>query len=130
MRRYLSLLPALALGACVSATPLVDMTDVDPVVYQRALDDCEAGAYADANAAGPILAGAIIGATIGMGAGAVATSASTTMSAAEGYGAAAGTVAGGGTGAALGHAPAAATDRPQTVAECISARGYKLVGTR
>ncbi|MGH7088447.1 MAG: hypothetical protein ACREFQ_06060, partial [Stellaceae bacterium] len=77
---------ATALAAC-SGPPLVDMTDVDPVVYQRALDRCEAEGQSY-DAVGPLIAGVIIGASAGAGLGALAEGprAAIADTAAEGYG--------------------------------------------
>jgi hypothetical protein len=119
----------LALGGCAATTPLVDMTDVNPVTYQRDLDYCQSiGTSYDP--LGPVLVGALMGASVGFGAGAAA------------YGSGLGGVtvaeaAGGGAGAAAGAGLAAAANEgavtlpegvPQervSVADCLRARGYK-----
>lgn len=129
MRRIATLL-ILALGGCAAGTPLVDMTDVNPVTYQRDLDRCQAiGTSADP--VGPIVAGAIMGASIGMGAGAFAYGTSA-ISVAEGYGAGAGAVAGAGTAAASSEGkvalPEGVPQVRQSVADCLRARGYKVLG--
>jgi hypothetical protein len=122
------LLLAVGLGACSTAPPLVDMTDIDPVVYQRDLDSCEAQSRS-MNEAGPIIAGAIMGASVGAGIGAFAGFAPLAgPTAAEGYGAAAGGVAGAGASAATSEPLAAPPPVPQqTVAECLKSHGYKLL---
>jgi hypothetical protein len=127
--RYLVL--ALSLGGCAAAAgpPLVDMTDVNPVTYQRNLDRCEIEAQGDGGMIGPLVAGAIIGGTMGVGLGAFAAPASaTTATAAEGYGGAAGAVAGAGVSAAAGTPLAMPPPAPrQTLAQCLTAQGYKVI---
>jgi len=119
---------ALGLAGCATPAPLVDMTGVDPVVYQRDLDRCEAIAPSY-DKVGPLVAGAIMGASFGMGVGAMAGG-SASATAAEGYGAAAGAATGAGTAAALNDAPAASApppDETRSVADCLRAHGYKLL---
>lgn len=119
----------LALGGCATPT-LVDMTDVNPVTYQRDLDRCQAIAPS-ADRFGPVVVGAIVGATVGMAAGAVAYP-TNAISVAEGYGAAAGAVAGAGTVAvadAVAPTPPAATpEETRSVADCLRAHGYMVLG--
>lgn len=124
------LLPVLAtLGGCVAPTPLVDMTGVDPVVYQRDLDYCQSIA-SSADKYGPLFAGALIGGTAGLGAGAFAAPATSTFSASEGYGAAAGAAAGTGAAAIAGPPPPRAAPTPEemrSVADCLRVHGYKVL---
>jgi len=128
MRRIIAFATiALGLAGCASP-PLVDMTGVDPVVFQRDLDRCQAIA-AGKDTAGPLIAGAIMGASVGLGAGAFAGS-STAISQAEGIGAGAGAVAGAGTAATFKAAPAPPPAKPEelrSVADCLRAHGYKLL---
>jgi hypothetical protein len=106
--------------------PLADMTDVNPVVYQRDLDQCQIEAQA-AEPAGPLVAGAVMGASFGMGLGALATGMPATA-AAVGYGGAAGAAAGAGLSAVTGAPLAAPPPAPrQSVADCLTARGYKMI---
>jgi hypothetical protein len=122
--RVRSLLLAAALGGCASAPTLVDITDVNPVVYQRDLDQCEVEAQGTSTT-GPLLAGAIMGGTIGVGLGALAVS-STSAAAAVGGGA--GTVAGGGVSEATATPLAAPPPAPrQSLADCLTAHGYKVI---
>ena len=135
---WLILVLAVSLGGCAAGgPPLVDMTDVNPVVYQRDLDQCQVEARSVVDLAGPIVVGAIAGATIGMGFGALL---STPVSwTAIGYGGAAGAVAGAGisaaTSAGWGADVSAAADAPpaapppprQSLADCIAAHGYKVI---
>ncbi len=115
-----------ALGGC-AGPPLVDMTDVDPVVYQRNLDRCDVEGQT-VEPAGPVIAGIIMGATMGVGLGAFAGGATYTTTMAEGYGAAAGGVAGAGISAATDAPLAAAPAVPrQTVADCLTAHGYRII---
>src|SRR6185312_4687806 len=102
-----------ALAGCAGPT-LVDMTDVNPVVYQRDLDQCEIEAQG-VEPAGPLVAGAIIGASFGMGLGALATGVPGTTQA-VGYGGAAGAAAGAGVSAATGAPLAAAPPAPAPIA--------------
>ena len=115
---------AASLGGCAAGPPLVDMTGVDPVAYQRDLDQCQLVAQ-DTDPAGPLVVGALMGATIGMGLAAGIAPVSTT---AVGYGGAAGAAAGAGVSGATG-APLAA--RPpaqrQSLAACLTAHGYKVI---
>lgn len=115
-----------ALGGC-AGPPLADMTDVDPVVFQRDLDGCEAVSQT-VEPAGPVLAGLLMGATIGAGLGAFAGGAAVSgATIGEGYGAAAGGVAGAGVSAATNRPLAIPPPAPQqTVAECLTAHGYKI----
>ena len=120
-------------GCATSGPPLVDMTDIDPVAYQRDLDHCQAiGNGSDA--AGPFVAGALIGLSIGGGLGALfgGTGGLTApvYSVAEGYGTGAGAVAGAAAGAAA-NTPSSQTSDPAerpTVAHCLDAKGYKVIG--
>ena len=129
MHRIIPLLPILALGACTATPTLVDMTDVNPVTYQRDLDHCELiGTNPDP--IGPIVAGAVIGASVGMGAGAFAYG-TQAISVAEGYGAGAGAVAGAGTAAAVNEGavtpPEGVPQERVSVADCLRAKGYKVL---
>ncbi len=127
MRRIITLAAiALGLAGCASP-PLVDMTGVDPVVYQRDLDHCQAIATGK-DVAGPLVAGAIIGASVGMGAGAFA-GATPAISEAEGIGAGAGAAAGAGTAAAVKAAPEppAKPEEIRSVADCLRVHGYKVL---
>jgi hypothetical protein len=116
-----------ALGGC-AAPPLVDMNDVNPVVYQRDLDRCDVEAQS-VEPAGPVIAGLIMGATMGLGLGAFAGGATTyTTTMAEGYGAAAGGVTGAGISAATNAPLAVPPPAPrQTVADCLTASGYRII---
>jgi hypothetical protein len=129
MKRLILALPVLALGACTATTPLADMTDVNPVTFQRDLDHCQLiGTSPDP--VGPIVAGAVIGASIGMGAGAFAYG-TQAISVAEGYGAGAGAVAGAGTAAAANEGavtlPEGVPKERMSVADCLRAKGYKVL---
>jgi hypothetical protein len=132
--RNLLLLCAAALAGCAtSGPPLVDMTNVDPVVYQGDLDRCEAvGRGSDA--AGPLVVGAIMGASFGAGLGALFAFPAPTAaySVAEGYGTGTGAVAGAAAETAA-NAPTPAGAPPaagasQTVAQCLTAKGYRVIG--
>jgi len=117
-----------ALAGCAGPT-LVDMTDVNPVVYQRDFDTCEIEAQG-IEPAGPLVAGAIIGASFGMGMATLATGVTRTT-AAVGYGAAAGAAAGAGVSAATGVPLAAAPPAPrQSLADCLAAHGYTVIAGR
>ena len=106
--------------------PLVDMTDVNPVVYQRDFDQCQVEAQ-EFEPAGPLVAGAIMGASFGMGLGALATGVpGATM--AVGYGGAAGAAAGAGVSAATAAPLAATPSLPrQSLADCLTGHGYKVI---
>jgi hypothetical protein len=122
----------LALAGCAPTPTLVDMTDVDPVVYQRALDRCEAIGIGN-DPIGPLVAGAVMGASIGAGMGALIAGPAAGISGAEAIGGASGAVAGAGVSAAV--TASAKTDPtppegPQSVADCLRARGYKVLGQR
>lgn len=133
VRRSLAAIAIALSGCATSGPPLVDMTDIDPVVYQRDLDRCEAiGNSSDK--VGPLVAGAIMGMSIGGGLGAFIGGTgglgAPTYSAAEAYGTGSGAVAGAAADAAINTPSAQKTDpleRP-TVAQCLSAKGYKVVG--
>jgi hypothetical protein len=130
MANWRTLVLALSLGGCtVAGPPLVDMTDVNPVTYQRDLDQCGIEAQ-DSSSIGPLLAGVIIGGTMGMGAGAFAAPATAAAGGTTvGYGAAAGAVVGGGVSAASG-APLAVPPPPgqrQTLDQCLTSHGYKVL---
>jgi hypothetical protein len=118
---------AAALGAC-SGPPLVDMTDIDPVVFQRDLDSCEAYGQAT-DTAGPLIVGAIMGASIGAGLGSgVGVFAGANQASAEAYGAVGGAAAGAGATAASGEPLATPPAAPrQTVRQCLEAHGYKPI---
>jgi hypothetical protein len=132
------LLIAAALAGC-AGPPLVDMTDVDPVVYQRDFDHCEVAAPSH-EWTGAIIVGALMGATIGLGA---ATFAATEpgFTLATGYGAAAGAAEGAGASAVTGTPlavpppagqaaapPAVSPPGPQqSLADCLAAHGYKVI---
>ena len=124
------LILALSLGGCAAGgPPLVDMTDVNPVAYQRDFDQCQIEAQGD-DSAGPFLVGALMGGTIGMGIGAIAAPASATAvgATAVGYGGAAGAVAGAGVSGAANAPLAAPPPVPrQTLAQCLTAHGYKVI---
>jgi hypothetical protein len=123
MHKGISLAACLALAACAApAHPLVDMTDVDPVTFQQVYDNCEATAV-DTYPSGPIFAGMVIGATVGMGMGAIIGGVSDGISIAEGYGA----LAGAGAGAVPGLVTAQ-SDQRQSLADCLGAHGYKVIG--
>jgi hypothetical protein len=132
--RNLFLFCAAALAGCaMSGPPLVDMTNVDPVVYQGDLDRCEAvGRGSDA--VGPLVAGALMGASIGGGLGAILGGSSplVTFTSAETIGSGAGAAAGAAADtaanapAAKGTAPAA--DGSETVGQCLTAKGYRVIG--
>ncbi|HZT52112.1 MAG TPA: hypothetical protein VFA22_09265 [Stellaceae bacterium] len=121
----------LALGGCAaSATPLVDMTDVNPVTYQRDLDDCESiGTSYDP--AGPVLVGALMGASVGFGVGGLAYSSLAGTSVAEGWGGASGAVAGAGLAAGANEGvvplPKGVPQERVPVSQCLSERGYKVL---
>jgi len=119
------LLTALALAGC-AGPPLVDMTDVDPVVYQRDFDHCEMVAQGSVPA-GPVVIGALMGATIGVGAAGFIT-AVPAATAASGIGAASGAAAGAGVSAASGQ-PLAVPPQPtrQSLADCLASHGYKVI---
>ncbi len=128
MRVLISLTAVAALGGCVAATPLADMTGVDPVVYQRDLDRCQSIAPS-ADALGPLLVGALMGASFGMGAAAFAGPTSS-ISIAEGYGAAAGAGAGAGIATLVTRATPTPPGPPQetrSVADCLRAHGYTVL---
>ncbi len=133
MRGTLAVIAILLAGCATSGPPLVDMTDVDPVVYQRDLDHCEAVGNGS-DAAGPLVTGAIMGLSVGAGLGALigGTGGLTgpVYSTAEAYGSGAGAVAGAAAGAAADTPSSQRTDpagRP-TVAQCLGAKGYKVIG--
>jgi hypothetical protein len=122
---------ALALGGCAATTPLVDMTDVNPVTYQRDFDRCQAiGTIPDP--VGPIVVGAIMGASFGFGAGAFAYANPGAITVAEAYGGASGAVAGAGIAAAVNDGavtlPEGVPQQRLPVADCLRARGYKVLG--
>jgi hypothetical protein len=125
--RFAFALVALGLAGCAAPAPLVDMTGVDPVRFQRDLDRCEAIARGP-ETFGPLVAGAIMGASFGMGVGAFAGT-SSSVSVAEGIGGGAGAAAGTGTAAIIAPAPApvpsAAPEETRSVADCLRAHGYK-----
>jgi hypothetical protein len=130
VRKVIALIVLALSGCATSGPPFVDMTDVDPVVYQRDLDHCEAiGNSSDMY--GPLVAGAIMGATIGAGVGTlfvapVGYMSSATVAEAYGSGAVAGAA-----GEAAANAPSSqksdSAERP-TIAQCLSAKGYKVIG--
>jgi hypothetical protein len=127
--RRLWLLSALTLAGCAAAPPLADMTDVDPVVYQRVLDGCEAASAPD-DAAGPLVVGTVMGASFGLGIGSLFAYVSP-MTAATGYSAGSGAVAGAGAAAVATNTKAGAAispGPPQSVAQCLEAHGYKIIG--
>jgi hypothetical protein len=122
--RVRSLFLAAALGGCASAPPLVDMTDVNPVVYQRDSDQCEVEAQGTSTT-GPLLAGAIMGGTIGAGLGALLVAPTSTAVA---FGGGAGTVAGAGVSEATAAPLAVPPPAPrQSLAACLAAHGYKVI---
>jgi hypothetical protein len=133
VRRILAVLVIALSGCATSGPPLVDMTDIDPVVYQRDLDRCQAiGNGSDA--AGPLVAGALIGLSIGGGLGALLGGTgglgATAYTANEAYGTGAGAVAGAAGGAAANSPSSQKSDpagRP-TVSQCLMDKGYKVVG--
>jgi len=118
----------MALAGCAPQHPLVDMTNVDPVAYQRVLDRCDAIA-SPGSGSGPLVAGVLIGGTMGLGAGAfisgLVDEGGAAIGAASGaaVGAAAATV---GKDSALVKSVSAAP--PQTVDACLTGHGYKIVG--
>jgi hypothetical protein len=126
MRRVWFVL-AISLSGCAPTHPLVYMSDLDPVAYQRVLDHCEAvGGTSDA--AGTAIAGTIIGASFGLGLATLFTVAPF-GAAAAGYGAGGGGAVG---AVALGSdtpvKEALSADPPQTLEECLAAHGYKVIG--
>jgi len=132
MRRIILIVATALAGCATSGPPLVEMTDIDPVVYQRDLDHCEAVGNGS-DAAGPLVAGALMGASIGGGLGAIFGGAgalsSPAYSVAEAYGTGTGAVAGA-AGNAAANAPSSQKSDPgarQTVAQCLAAKGYKLL---
>lgn len=133
MRRYLAVVIAMALPGCAaSGPPLVDMTDIDPVVYQRDLDHCEAVGNSS-DAVGPLVAGAIMGLSVGAGLGAMfgaAGAPGATYTTSEAIGTGAGAAAGAVADTAANSPSSQKSDpaaRP-TVAQCLTARGYKVTG--
>jgi hypothetical protein len=124
MKRIGSLALAVALGGCAAGPPLIDMTDINPVTYQRDFDQCQVEAQGD-EPAGPIVVGALIGASFGFGlAGFAAAPGSTGIL----YGGAAGAVSGAGLSAATGTPLGAQPPVPrQSLADCLAAHGYKVI---
>jgi hypothetical protein len=133
VRNLLLLCGAALAGCATSGPPLVDMTNVDPVVYQGDLDRCEAGGHGS-DAAGPLVVGAIMGASIGAGLGALFTFPAPTAaySVAEAYGTGTGAVAGAAVSTAANAPPPKGTvpeaGGSQTVAQCLAAKGYRVIG--
>jgi len=130
MTRAMVPLLGLALCGCTAATPLVDMTDVNPVTYQRDLDYCQAiGTSHDP--VGPIVVGAIMGASFGFGLGGFAATNASATTVAEAYGGASGAAAGAGLAAAANEGvvplPEGVPQERPSVADCLSARGYKVL---
>jgi hypothetical protein len=116
---------ATSLGGCAAGPPLVDMTDVNPVVYQRDFDQCAIEAQGTVPA-GPLVAGAIMGGTIGMGLGALLAPATSTTAVA--LGGATGAVAGAGVSGAAGAPLAMPPPAPrQSLADCLTAHGYTVI---
>ena len=132
VRRFLVVIATALSGCAASGPPLVDMTDIDPVVYQRDLDHCEVVGNSS-DAAGPLLAGAAIGMSFGAGLGAMFGAGTAPLAAyttSETIGTGTGAVAGAAAGAAANSPSAQKSDpagRP-TVAQCLSAKGYKVIG--
>jgi hypothetical protein len=132
--RNLLLFCAAALAGCaMSGPPLVDMTNVDPVVYQGDLDHCQTiGRGSDA--VGPLVAGALMGVSIGGGLGAILGGAApaTTFTSAETIGSGAGAVAGAAADTVANAPPAKgappAAGGSETVAQCLTAKGYRVIG--
>jgi hypothetical protein len=127
----IAILLILALGGCAATTPLVDMTDINPVTYQRDLDRCQAiGTTYDP--IGPVVVGAIMGASVGFGAGAAAYAAPYSTSAAAAYGGGSGAVAGAGIAAAANEGavtlPEGVPQERPSVADCLKERGYRVLG--
>jgi len=124
------LILALSLSGCAAGgPPLVDMTDVNPVTYQRDFDQCQIEGQ-DVDRAGPILVGALMGGTFGLGIGAMAATGPAVAlgSSAAGYGGAAGAVAGAGVSGVANAPLAAPPPAPrQTVAQCLTAHGYTVI---
>jgi hypothetical protein len=127
--RILRFVLAISLSGCAPTHPLVDMSDVDPVAYQRVLDRCEL-VNGTSDVAGPVVAGTLIGASFGLGLATVFTVAPF-GAAAAGYGAGGGGAVGAGAATLASNTPVGDTfssHSPQNLDECLTAHGYKVTG--
>ena len=107
------------LAACILAgcanQPIIDRKGVDPVAYQRDLNECER--YAEqVSVAQKAGAGAVAGAAIGTAIGAILGGVGT------GEGAAVGAVQGAATGSGRG-----VRERRQVIRNCLRNRGYSVL---
>ncbi|HSG90478.1 MAG TPA: hypothetical protein VLA56_14780 [Pseudomonadales bacterium] len=116
---FVLVLLAASLGGCVTPAKnsiLVDTKGIDPVGYQRDLDEC--GEYADSvSTGGRAAAGAAAGATIWGAIGAI-------------FGGSDGAARGGGAGAVVGGARGAGSgysEKQEIVRNCLRGRGYKVL---